>query len=76
MLLGAESRVGMPGELLFALRPEGLHFATFVHHRTPATRAVWAAVERTHVRIVLGLLDRAGPTPGDDVTASEQAGAG
>ena len=49
----------MPGELLFTLRPEGLLFATFVHHRTPATRAVWAAVERTHVRTVRGLLERA-----------------
>jgi len=76
VVLGADSRIGMPGELLFALRPEGLLFATFIHHRTPATRAMWAAVERTHVRIVLGLLDRAARHRVDDVTASEQAGAG
>jgi hypothetical protein len=71
LLLGRDSRIGMPGELLFALRPEGLLFATFVHHHTPATRAVWAAVERTHVRTVLELLERAA---GADVT--ESAGAG
>ncbi|MDT5290922.1 MAG: hypothetical protein QOF88_5811 [Mycobacterium sp.] len=71
LLLGRDSRIGMPGELLFALRPEGLLFATFVHHRTPATRAVWAAVVRTHVRTVLELLERAAAA---DVT--ESAGAG
>jgi hypothetical protein len=71
LLLGRASRIGMPGELLFALRPEGLLFATFVHHSTPATRAVWAAVERTHVRTVLELLERAA---GADAT--ESAGAG
>jgi hypothetical protein len=71
LLLGRDSRIGMPGELLFALRPEGLLVATFVHHHTPATRAVWAAVERTHVRTVLELLERAA---GADVT--ESAGAG
>jgi hypothetical protein len=36
-----------------------LLFATFVQHRTVATRAVWAAVERTHVRTVSTLLERA-----------------
>ncbi|MGB2921193.1 MAG: hypothetical protein WA944_17260 [Mycobacterium sp.] len=40
-------------------RPDGLFFATFVHHRWWATRAVWSAVQRAHVRTVLGLLDRA-----------------
>ena len=33
VLLGRDSRIGMPGELLFALRPDGLLFATFVHHQ-------------------------------------------
>jgi hypothetical protein len=71
VLLGRDSRIGMPGELLFALRPEGLLFATFVHHRTVATHVVWAAVERTHVRTVLELLQRAAVA---DLT--ESAGAG
>ena len=74
VLLGADSRVGMPGELLFALRPQGLVFATFVHHRTAATRAMWAAVVRAHVPIVLELLERAAAeAPDRDVT--ELAGA-
>jgi hypothetical protein len=71
LLLGRDSRTGMPGELVFMLREEGLLFGTFVHHRTPATRAVWAAVVRTHVRTVLGLLQRAA-----SADATESAGAG
>ena len=71
LLLGRDSRTGMPGELLFTLRQDGLLFATFVHHRTPATRAVWATVVRTHVRTVLELLERAA-----SVDATESAGAG
>src|SRR5882757_1316187 len=71
VLLGRDSRIGMPAELLFTLRPEGLLFGTFVHHRTPATRVVWAAVIGTHVRTVLGLLQRAA-----SADATESAGAG
>jgi Protein of unknown function (DUF2867) len=59
LLLGRNSRIGMPGELLFARRPDGLIFATFVHHQTAATRAMWAAVQRTHVQTVTSLLARA-----------------
>jgi hypothetical protein len=59
VLLGRDSRIGMPAELVFTLRPEGLLFATFVHHRTPATRPTWAAIEPAHVRIVLTLLEAA-----------------
>lgn len=59
VLLGRDSRIGMPGELLFSLKPEGLLFATFVHHRFSATRVMWAGVEKTHVSTVLELLERA-----------------
>ncbi|MDT5151775.1 MAG: hypothetical protein QOI01_3508 [Mycobacterium sp.] len=59
VLLAADSRIGMPGQLLIMIRPEGLLFATFLQHRTVATRAVWAAVERTHVEVVHTLLERA-----------------
>ena len=76
VLLGRDSRIGMPGELLFALRPEGLLFATFVHHGTAATRAMWATVVRTHVRTVLALLDRAARDPAGEVTPSESAAEG
>jgi hypothetical protein len=76
VLLGRDSRIGMPGELLFVLRPDGLLLATCIHHHTAATRAMWAAVQRTHVRTVLALLDRAARDPSGDVRASESAGAG
>jgi Protein of unknown function (DUF2867) len=76
VLLGRESRIGMPGELLFMLRPDGLLFATFVSHHTAANRAMWAAVQPTHVRTVLALLDRAAHGPSGEVRASDSAGAG
>ncbi|MET0473864.1 MAG: DUF2867 domain-containing protein [Mycobacterium sp.] len=59
VLLSADSRIGMPGQLLVMLRPEGLLFATFVRHRTIATRPLWAAVRRKHVAVVTMLLERA-----------------
>jgi hypothetical protein len=73
LLLGRDSRIGMPAELSFALRQDGLHFSTLIHHHTPATRAIWAPVQRTHVRIVLGLLDRAARNPADGAMASAPA---
>jgi hypothetical protein len=74
VLLGRDSRIGMPAELLFTLRPEGLLFATFVHHGTVATRATWAAVEPAHVRIVLTLLEAAGRRATAEFTKSVGAG--
>lgn len=59
VLLGAESRIGMPGELLVAVRGDDLVFATMLSHRTPTTRPVWAAVEAAHVAKVRQLLTRA-----------------
>jgi hypothetical protein len=79
VLLSRDSRIGMPGELLFARRPGGLIFATFVHHRTAGTRAMWAAVRRTHVRTVLALLERAARYPsggGGGIHGSRGAGGG
>jgi hypothetical protein len=49
-VLGRESRIGMPGELLFSLGDDGLLFATFVHHRSAVSRLLWAGVRRAHVR--------------------------
>jgi hypothetical protein len=69
VLLGRTSRLGMPGELAFSLGPDGLVFATFVHHQTAAARTMWSAVHGTHVRTVLVLLERAAR----DVKASAQA---
>ncbi|HYO01141.1 MAG TPA: DUF2867 domain-containing protein [Mycobacterium sp.] len=75
LLLGRRSRIGMPGELLFAIRPEGLIFVTFVHHQTAATRPMWASVKLSHVRTVRTLLERAGRIAGASVVR-ESAGAG
>jgi uncharacterized protein DUF2867 len=64
VLLGRDSRIGMPGELLFALQPDGLLFATFIHHRVTGTRAVWATARRAHLRTVPALLEGAAGHPG------------
>jgi hypothetical protein len=60
VLLGADSRIGMPGELLFMPGREKLVFATFVQQDNFIARAVWAATEATHVPVVRGLLEHAG----------------
>jgi hypothetical protein len=59
VLLGAESRVGMPGELLFMRQGAALVFATFLHHKTLLTRSVWAGIAPRHRRIVRHLLEHA-----------------
>ena len=59
VLLGAGSRIGMPGELLFKREPDALLFDTFVQHGNLVARAVWASIQATHVRIVRDLLERA-----------------
>jgi hypothetical protein len=58
-LLGAESRIGMPAELLFRPEPGGLLFATFVQQKNPLARIVWAAIGPHHRRVVPALLRRA-----------------
>jgi Protein of unknown function (DUF2867) len=60
VLLGADSRIGMPGELLCKREERGVLFATFVRQDNPAARAVWAGVEPVHVRIVRRILEHAG----------------
>ena len=59
VLLGADSRIGMPGELMFTKDGETLMFATLVHHGNLLARAVWAMVEQAHVRMVRHILDQA-----------------
>jgi hypothetical protein len=59
VLLGADSRIGMPGELLFKKDGDTLLFATFVHHGNLVARGVWAVVEPAHVRTVRNILDQA-----------------
>jgi hypothetical protein len=59
VLLGADSRIGMPGELLLKKDRGALLFATFVAQRNPLARALWAVVEPVHVRIVRDILEQA-----------------
>jgi hypothetical protein len=59
VLLGAESRIGMPGELLLKKENGALLFATFVAQRNPLARAVWAIVEPVHVQVVRDILAQA-----------------
>ncbi|MGV0717578.1 hypothetical protein ABQE93_19450 [Mycolicibacterium sp. XJ662] len=59
VLLGRESRIGMPGELLLRRTEHGLSFASFVRFGNPFVRLLWAAVKDTHVRTVTSLLEHA-----------------
>lgn len=59
VLLGADSRIGMPGELLFKKASDTLLFATFVQHGNRVAGGVWAMVEPAHVRTVRRILDLA-----------------
>lgn len=58
-LLGADSRIGMPGELLFKREGGALLFCTFVQHETPIARATWLATEPIHVPTVRAVLTKA-----------------
>jgi hypothetical protein len=66
VLLGADSRVGMPGELLLHRRRDTLLFATFVQHDNRAASAMWASVQRVHIRAVRYVLERASHRPVND----------
>jgi hypothetical protein len=59
VLLGAAGRLGLSGELLFERLEQQLHFSTFVKLSHIGARALWAAIEPAHVRIVRGLLEGA-----------------
>ena len=59
ILVGADSRIGMPGELLFKKECGAVLFATFVAQHNLAARAVWALTEPVHVRIVGDIMEHA-----------------
>jgi hypothetical protein len=59
VLLGAESRIGMPAELLLKKEDDALLFATFVAQQNLVARAVWAVTEAVHVRVVRDILGQA-----------------
>ena len=76
-LLGADSRIGMPGELLLEKEGDALLFATFVAQRNLVARAVWAVTEPVHVRVVrdvLGQASRAAPSLNQGVGAGRLRG--
>jgi hypothetical protein len=58
-LLGADSHIGMPAELLFKRERGTLLFATFVEHENAVARAVWAAVDLVHRPVVRHVLEDA-----------------
>ena len=60
ILLGADSRIGMPGQLMFSKDGDTLLFASLVRHGNLLARAVWAMIEPAHVRMVRHILDQAG----------------
>jgi hypothetical protein len=59
LLLGAPSRIGMPAELLLQRSEATLLLVTFVEFRNLLARAVWAAVEPLHLKVVPRVLERA-----------------
>ena len=59
VLLGADSRIGMPGELMVRREEHALLFATFVRQDNSIARALWATIETAHVRTVRSLLEQA-----------------
>lgn len=59
VLLGRDSLIGMPGELLFKRERDAVLFCTFVQHKNLVARAMWAAIESSHLRIVRDLLEQA-----------------
>jgi hypothetical protein len=56
VLLGADSRLGLAGELLFRREPRSFLFCTFVHQENQLGRVTWTGVEATHVGIVRRVL--------------------
>jgi hypothetical protein len=66
VLLGADSRIGLPAELLFERQQHTLLFATFVRRENAFTRALWAGVAPVHRQVVRYLLSRAASTARTD----------
>ena len=57
LLLGAGSRIGMPGEILLKREEGSLLLATFIRHENRLARALWARVTPGHQRTVRHVLD-------------------
>ena len=72
LLLGAESRHGMPAELLFMRHQNALLFATLIHHQNAGVRARWAGVAPMHRRIVRFMLERASARRAEQRNGSDE----
>jgi hypothetical protein len=57
-LLGANSSIGMPAELLFKRQQHTLLFCTFVRHENAVARTLWAGVEPLHRPVVRYVLEQ------------------
>jgi hypothetical protein len=58
VLLGADSRIGMPAELLLRRQQRTIVVATFAELQNVIARALWAAVEPLHRRVVPFVLEQ------------------
>ena len=64
VLVGADSRIGMPAELRFERHRDSLSIATLIQQDNPVARSLWARVEPQHRRVVphvLGQVARRAP---------------
>lgn len=59
VLLAAQSRLGLSGELLFQRQPHALLFATLLRLDNLAARALWTGISHHHRTIVQQLLEHA-----------------
>jgi hypothetical protein len=59
VLLGANGRRGLSGELLFECQQDTLLFATFVQLENSVARVLWAGIELRHRQVVRALLEQA-----------------
>jgi len=73
VLLGADSWLGLRGQLLFRTQPDGLLFATLLQLTNPAARALWAAITPHHQRVVRSLLTHAATRATSDRTPIDHA---
>src|SRR5262249_10907067 len=59
VLPGADSWLGLRGQLLCRSDPQGLVFATFVQLSNPGVRTLWASITPHHQHVVRSLLTHA-----------------
>ena len=72
-VLGARSRLGLPGELAFVREADSVTVVTLVQLRNPLARAMWAAVAPRHRQVVPHLLRRAATRAGLEVRSGSPA---